>query len=956
MAERVKPAMPAHEMDTNVLFEKFTVDEIRQIERKIRSDIERKKEDLRQMVGERYRDLIEAADTISEMKKSAENVTRSIASMQDYCKNLNQTHMVRGAIPQHRPKGDTHKKRDRLSFYGVSSQIKLLLDTPERIWSSVEEGHFLQATQLYLLARHVHTSLQMDSQKTGKILSHFPVLGKQWAAISHFRTTVLQGCRNTLKDATVSEQTTAECLCSIMLLEDSTPRQVFNEFLLARTSAVEQLFHPSQQSASIKQQVCSVVQLIVTTIQQIHAVFYSDSTQTDQEPAHSNLLLKIVEEVTERGGVIPGLQSSISTQYLPKSVLDFRPSLKSHVSPIAAQTLQENCTQWVDSCVQAINSGVSKLLGYVNTVKGVAGIRDAVWEQLANATQISEWDNICGHILKRKVPVWDEFIRPLFLARLQGILQSQFDSTLNMCKQHMTRVMADVADTAQRSAAYECAVGSYIWNESQGDIVNNSAWVAASNKTLLESGGLLMKAKAYTPAVQSLCGTFDSKLKALLEDSSYYIKSSDTKQTGQQQQGNMEPFDRFIDEDNIRDFIREGCKDCVKKLLDHINEELEEAKNSLQELDNKVDQRTLINRVLLLGRLCGGLCELSTHMEQCVVMQKHKEKESVIRVPKRTKSQAKTEDPHWSTVKNSLVDTSHKAYSIWCQWLSSCLAQELSSTLQQTGTSILENSTSWDEVEIQEETEDGATVASKIRVPMLPSWSVQTLLYKLCEEINTVGGHAVRRSILLNLVHSTSKEIIDIYRKLLDGGKKGEPNITQNQALQLLFDVKFLVLVLPKQEGPEEKSLTSAIENVVDGIESHIDPFDLDVFNPYLKKHVGRHAQRCAVIYGALTSLDKHGSVTMRGGVAGQHEQHNVLPLASNQMRFQLLPLSTQPSRMPSDIKPVIPPPVAKVAAPSRKEKENPVPQPQLKESSSFYNRIGSMGTLWFSNIGGKNN
>ena len=40
-----------HEMDTNVLFEKFTIAEIQGIEKKTRSDIEKKKEDLRLMVG-----------------------------------------------------------------------------------------------------------------------------------------------------------------------------------------------------------------------------------------------------------------------------------------------------------------------------------------------------------------------------------------------------------------------------------------------------------------------------------------------------------------------------------------------------------------------------------------------------------------------------------------------------------------------------------------------------------------------------------------------------------------------------------------------------------------------------------------------------------------------------------------------------------------------------------------
>lgn len=67
-----------------VLFSKHTVDEIRDVEKKTRQEIETKKEDLRQMVGERYRDLIEAADTIAEMKVCAGNLSGAVKSLQKY--------------------------------------------------------------------------------------------------------------------------------------------------------------------------------------------------------------------------------------------------------------------------------------------------------------------------------------------------------------------------------------------------------------------------------------------------------------------------------------------------------------------------------------------------------------------------------------------------------------------------------------------------------------------------------------------------------------------------------------------------------------------------------------------------------------------------------------------------------------------------------------------------------
>lgn len=76
--------------DPAVLFERYNTEQIRRIERKVRGEIEQKKEELRQMVGERYRDLIDAADTIREMRQCSESVVQSVQDMQQYCQRLKQ--------------------------------------------------------------------------------------------------------------------------------------------------------------------------------------------------------------------------------------------------------------------------------------------------------------------------------------------------------------------------------------------------------------------------------------------------------------------------------------------------------------------------------------------------------------------------------------------------------------------------------------------------------------------------------------------------------------------------------------------------------------------------------------------------------------------------------------------------------------------------------------------------
>lgn len=86
--------------DPAVLFESYNTEQIRRIERKVRGEIEQKKEELRQMVGERYRDLIDAADTIGEMRQCSESVVQSIQDMHQYCLRLKQGKNSAGASKQ----------------------------------------------------------------------------------------------------------------------------------------------------------------------------------------------------------------------------------------------------------------------------------------------------------------------------------------------------------------------------------------------------------------------------------------------------------------------------------------------------------------------------------------------------------------------------------------------------------------------------------------------------------------------------------------------------------------------------------------------------------------------------------------------------------------------------------------------------------------------------------------
>ncbi|XP_047428126.1 conserved oligomeric Golgi complex subunit 1 isoform X2 [Mugil cephalus] len=914
--------------DPAVLFERYNTEEIRRIERKVRGEIEQKKEELRQMVGERYRDLIDAADTIGEMRQCSESVVRSIQDMQQYCHSLKQS---KAGVSSCRLEG---QRQWQEKFHTMASQIKLLLEIPERIWSAMEASQYLQATQLYLLCCYLHNLLQLEAASGAHyspVLVRFPILVRQVATTGHFRSTILLDSRSLLRGRAVSDQAIAEALVSTMLLEDSSPRQALADFLLARKASIHQLLNQPQHGAGIKAQVCSLVELLVTTLFQAYAVFYlpPDGSPKSGEGALScGMLFSILENVTSTTSAAKGkkvLQDEASTgswfRYLPPSVTEFQPALRTLAQPIQREHLRDTLQQWINTCKEDICRGVGSLLVYVKSLKGLAAIRDAVWDLLSTESISQHWGTVCERLLERPLAVWDDFLQQLFLRRLQAITKEETEAISASSVQLLTSAVRDLEDQtvgsssaanagAGRGAQYEVDVASFLWSESPGDLLSDAGWVSVAQRGQQRSG-LAMKTQALTPCVQNFCSSLDVKLKERLDDLQYYLPSQDTgsdsisvpaSSSGPTTNGSSaSSFNRFTDSPAVEEALREGCLACVRHILSSVRSELPAASPD--------SSPVRLNSVLFMARLCQSMGELCPNLKNCI-LGKQSGSESVAKgTPRQGKKLGKARaaaevspaQAKWAGLKEELLGCSMEAYRIWSSAISKVLLEKFSAGLHaQSAGDILATATNWDDLEIQEEAESGSSVTSKIRLPVQPSWFVQLLLFQLCVEVNRVGGHALPRPTLQELLQTCLSQALNHFHGLTQQShsKEGVFPMTQNRALQLLFDLRYLNTTLGSrpEEGKSSRSHQDPrFHEVCDWLESFIDPFDLDVFTPPLNANLNRLSQRTSVLLGLLTGSEKQFST--RSSSVNSQEPYNILPLASSQIRFGLLPLSMSNTR-----------------------------------------------------------
>ncbi|NXE28700.1 COG1 protein, partial [Ardeotis kori] len=911
------------------LFEAHTAAELRAVERRLRAGIEQKREELRQMVGERYRDLIEAADTIAEMRLSAERLL--------------------GAV---RPPAQE-------SFYRAAAQLKLLLDVPEKVWGAVEAGRYLPAARLHLLGGHLRRQLQLDGPRAraSPVLARFPILLRQHKTgdcppRSLARSTILQESKSLLKSQTVSDQAVAEALCAIMLLEDSSPRQALTDFLLARKLAIQQLLNQPHHGAGIKAQVCSLMELLTTTLYQAHALFYTMPEGVPPDPAlPCGLLFSTLESTTGqhpagRGGVLEEeVKLSSWFRYLPESVVEFQPALRTLAHPISQDYLRDTLQQWIAMCSDDIRAGVSNLLVYVKSMKGLAGIRDAVWELLTSESISQNWEAVCRRLLDKPASLWEDLLQQLFLDRLETLTKEGFDSISSSSKQLLTLALQELEVKSSSSALskhiqFEHNVALFLWSESSSDLPSDAAWVSVANRGQFAKSGLSMKAQALTPCVQSFCSALDSKLKAKLDDLLSYLPtdSSAAKEAAPAAQPRS-AFDRYADAGTVEGLLRDHCVACIQHVLGCVREELQSAQSLLGGQADAASNARL-GAVLFMARLCQSLTELCPHLKQCILGQSGsaetalKETRSTKKLGKGKAQEVSPVQAKWREVKAELLRQSLSAYQVWSSAVTKGLVQCFAQTLLlDTAGSVLAAATNWDEIEIQEETESGNSVTSKIRLPVQPSWYVQCLLFSLCQEVNRIGGHTLPKATLQELLRTCMAEVLAAYEKLVEEKqekKAGTFPMTQNRALQLLYDLRYLSTILTaKSEEAKTSRLKhdSRIEKVTDFLEGHIDPFDLDVFTPHLNSNLNRLVQRTSVLFGLLTGIENQ--YTSRSGALSSQELHNILPLASSQIRFGLLPLSMSSSRKSK-------------SAPRSTEKVQ-VPPPALVRAEELASRPGSL-------------
>lgn len=151
--------------------------------------------------------------------------------------------------------------------------------------------------------------------------------------------------------------------------------------------------------------------------------------------------------------------------------------------------------------------------------------------------------------------------------------------------------------------------------------------------------------------------------------------------------------------------------------------------------------------------------------------------------------------------------------------------------------------------------------------------------------------------ILKDLILAVFEMVLNSYEKIITNVQSIK--LTQNQSMQMLFDLKFVYNLFDlKLNLIGKQNIQEEFKNICLKLEAIIDPFDYDICTPFIQSNINKTIARTATLYGVLNINERLiRSTTNNTSMTTANDKYNLLVLSNNQHRFELLPLPSQQSQ-----------------------------------------------------------
>ncbi|KAI0361425.1 hypothetical protein OH77DRAFT_1492477 [Trametes cingulata] len=553
-SQRLDNPIDLNDIDPDELFTKHTIPEIKMVQRRLRTEADAKQEELRLMVGERYRDLLQASTSILGLARSSKHVLEALEEMRD---------TVNAITPSRAPKRATTGEDKHLqALQSLSAHVKLLLDAPEHLWRLMERKSYLNAAWLLLLARVVHRALSQDDDDQSwhafgiDVAEQLPLVQRQWDSITPFRSQISHRATLFLREVTSSPGEVCAALLTLHLLESRPIPETLSLYLAQRTKSLSSLLPRNASTSSnvnalsvtpngktphrprkvvvreAKQNAEAALDVISRTLGTAKLIF-ADS------PAGESALMKAALHFFQTPSDSPGhlppelqlstqillssLPSSSHFLLLPQNIRAYRPYVDtaSLDGPTLQTALRERLETWFRKASQELHGALADWFAPLECVREVWEVRSLIlqWLKDAGGLERSEREELESVVdaasSNQAAAVWK-----VALARLESSFREAVTAATEALTQNASQHPLDTQPVEHLFRAPPIPSGLQAGSHSA---------VAAAGQFSKYRTCLLQQLSGRTPLVDSTLARLEAQTTQIQEDLSVIERSSESK-------------------------------------------------------------------------------------------------------------------------------------------------------------------------------------------------------------------------------------------------------------------------------------------------------------------------------------------------------------------------------------------------------------------------------------------
>ncbi|VUZ40053.1 unnamed protein product [Hymenolepis diminuta] len=1016
------------------IFEKHSVDEIRRMCVEIRNDVEGKKMELRFLVGERHRDVIEASDNILLMKDFSHSITGKLSELESCC-IYNPTNLLNSRFKRQ------HTRNPKKL---IASQLKLLLDIPEMIWSALDNMDYTGAVEFFLLGRHLSVKMQLTSETMAAHVNARVLVKRQWAALDHVESTIASACRKQLALPTVSDDMLAQALTALLVLEDQIMRTALEEFLSGRSTALSCILGVDEMSngqsscfskITVEERLSLVVNLLTQTAQSVATLFHSNGQifYLLQKMAKwcprettwfsgENLFEHLPDNVAKYHVTLAPtqLRQPQSPLFSPGPLKSSEGSLEASPSGIRAAPLENDVLMrhfktWWRLTLSFCQNHLSIVLS--SHLLDLGDLVETSCILMNKLCACSSSENVLGH----RIDLWTDLFQPLFLKHLEILLKSTLGNVFTEFETSLFSLAKSINESESSNVQPVSVVGderdlaSFVWSQSLSSSnqtslprIQDRSGSQISDIPLDQLLDVLPKELAFVyfaclvgrrdilPSTHSsksnypcsatkndekdelsrhqLPGPLRWRLGRLLESAAFTYSAFDCRRGIQQNgEGGEETIVSASQQELNRKRklvtpqLKEICSNFNNRVCEIVAtvapEDVATWKVLLSTIEDLITRLCNLARrvfdegnpntahgIFCVARACFCLLDIYPALGATVVTA------TARLLAEEGKSAPFTPYTDAAKLRQAWLNTSRPLRSIAARLslaavlratLESPVLEELFNTLSSIcqgskngsgggDVKLVSMTSQWTEIKLNPTTEsDLPSAVVSLKIPSHPSWPLQEALLSLARNLTNLSVHILPRGTLgeefgLQLANS----FLLIYHRLVQA-----ETLSQSQAFQLLFDVRFIfrLLVSPLASAEKRPNFTAkdfvTVEEVseigqdlLQCLEGAIDPFDLEMSSEHLNAGIGQAVRSTALLYASLLPVHSMTISSVEGSrkmdelsnltflpltptakvLEGQEETVATGAGEARTLVFGLLPFSLSQVRPPPQVIPVV--------------------------------------------------